>query len=96
MADELRIDYADQNIKIGFSTLNYWKSSSTEYLIFISGIHRDWESLGNKSEIVLRGLAPGRYQLNVKAIDKNTLQETPVSKFRIYIEPPFIDPGGLL
>ncbi|MBK7810822.1 MAG: histidine kinase [Saprospiraceae bacterium] len=89
MADELRIDYADQNIKIGFSTLNYWKSSSTEYLIFISGIHRDWESLGNKSEIVLRGLAPGRYQLNVKAIDKNTLQETPVSKFRIYIEPPF-------
>ncbi|MBK9255057.1 MAG: histidine kinase [Saprospiraceae bacterium] len=86
---EMTVDYKSNHLKIGFSTLNYWTCTATEYYIFISGIHTEWESLGNKSDLELRGLAPGKYELMVKAIDKNNLHESGITKFAIQIEPPF-------
>jgi len=88
LSHKITLDYKSNHLKIGFSTLNYWASTATEYYIFISEIHSEWESLGNKSELELRGLAPGNYELMVKAKDKNTLYETGITKLKIQIEPP--------
>ena len=52
-------------------------------------MHNSRESIGSEAELELRGLAPGKYEIFLQSMNKNTREESKVTKLFIEIVPPF-------
>jgi ligand-binding sensor domain-containing protein len=85
----MRFSSKNNNISLGFSTLNFWNLPVQEFFIYIPQLHNSRESIGSEAELELRGLAPGKYEIFLQSMNKNTREESKVTKLFIEIVPPF-------
>jgi signal transduction histidine kinase/ligand-binding sensor domain-containing protein len=72
---------------IFFSALNYTDIHSTRYTYQIPELHDQWIPLDDKFFISLIGVAPGRYQLLVKASNENALWTTEPYTLQLIFQP---------
>lgn len=87
--DEIDLNYDQSNISIAFAALNYIFPEHNTYSIKLEGVDRDWTNIGTRNEVNYANLAPGTYNLMVKAANNDGLwNENPVI-LKIHISPPF-------
>ena len=92
-ATEFILSHHDNTFNIFFSTLQYGSTLQTYYKYRIKELDKDWEStpLGSYY-ITYSNLRPGKYTLEVFAVNRNTVSN--ISSYRIIITPPWYQSWG--
>lgn len=67
--DLLKLKPQENNLLVEFALLDYANPSVTQYSYLLKGGENRWIELGNNRRIFLSNLAPGQYELLVKAIN---------------------------
>ncbi len=83
---EVNLSYDDPLMEIEFSAMEYVNPGSIRYKYQLVGVDQAWQQIGNKSDLMFPGLAPGRYTLRL-AVDGPRL-DAPVTDIGIYKRPP--------
>jgi signal transduction histidine kinase/ligand-binding sensor domain-containing protein len=86
---ELRLSYNDNSISFGFAVLSFLEPENNKYAYKLEPIHKDWIQLGNKHDVDLTNLDPGKYTFRVKGADKHGTWSEQGKSIRITVTPPF-------
>jgi ligand-binding sensor domain-containing protein/DNA-binding CsgD family transcriptional regulator len=86
--DEIRLTYRD-TVSVDFASLCYTQPSLNQYAYRISRIHDDWIHLDNNHEIILAGMEPGEYRLQVKASNHDGIWNHKGASIQLTVTPPF-------
>lgn len=86
-AEELILNYKQNNITLQFSTFSYLEANKVFYEYSVN--NNEWISLENHAELVFNHLSPGSYDIKIRATDhlQNQLQKQ--LHYFIKINPPF-------
>lgn len=86
-AEELILNYKQNNITLQFSTFSYLEANKVFYEYNVN--NNEWISLENHAELVFNHLSPGSYDIKIRATDhlQNQLQKQ--LHYFIKINPPF-------
>lgn len=84
---EIRLRYGQNIFSVGFSSTNYILPEKTKYLYWMEGLSEDWLTTADH-KLTFTNLNPGRYTLNVKAINSDGAVGEEVSSLGIVIQPP--------
>lgn len=72
------------NIKIDFSTLNYWNTSQIRYAYQLEGVDKEWIYISDgKNSAFYNRLSKGTYTFRVKATDENGLWSNDITEITI-------------
>ncbi len=85
---KIRIRY-DQSITFNFISLNYSNSDNNSYAYQLSGFNNDWINIGNNRSLLLPGLPPGKYTLNLKAANNDGIWDKEITHLSFIVTPPF-------
>ena len=66
----LKIPYRYRQIGFEFVGINYKSPLSTHYAYMLEGFDKEWNYIGKETKINFNNLAPGRYDLRIKASNK--------------------------
>jgi len=67
----LNLSYQQNRIYVRFGLLEFAEPEKVKYYYQLTGLDSNWIDLGNRSEVTFNSLQPGKYNLNLKAIDVN-------------------------
>lgn len=84
----IELDYNENTLKISFSVIDFTLSKQIEYAYNIDDKNNVWFNLGNKNEIILHDLKPGKYTLNIKAWISNKSEICSYETLHITVNPP--------
>ena len=90
--DSIELNFNQNFISIGFSALNYVNPSQTYYRYRLEGIDNDWREIAStdgSGSASYTNLAPGTYELQVKAANSSKEWSTDTARMTIIIYPPF-------
>jgi DNA-binding CsgD family transcriptional regulator len=90
--DQIRLTYRD-TVSVDFTALSYTQPSLNQYAYRISRLHDDWIHLGNHHEIILAGMEPGDYRLQVKGSNHDGIWNHEGASIELIISPPFWKTG---
>jgi signal transduction histidine kinase/DNA-binding response OmpR family regulator len=65
----LKLDPADNRLRLEFATTNYIDPLQNKYSYKIEGAHDDWVELGTTRTLALSSLAPGEYNIQIRGGD---------------------------
>ena len=65
------LSYQQNRIYVRFGLLEFAEPEKVKYYYQLTGLDSSWVELGNRSELTFNSLQPGKYSLNIKAIDVN-------------------------
>lgn len=85
----IEVNHRDNGFFLSFANLDFISSKNTEYSYLIDGFSDKWISLGDKNEILISGLAPGRYSISVRSRTFGSNWVTSNDVLAIVIHPPF-------
>ena len=85
--DRLRLSHDQNNLRIGLSILNDIEPKTREYAYRVNA--QDWVSIGNQEFIMLSGLAPGEYSLEVNASTGEGISTEQPLQVELHILPPW-------
>jgi ligand-binding sensor domain-containing protein len=83
----LNLNYNQNFISVHFALLSYSNSAQNRYAWFMQGLETEW-NIGKNNIANYTNLAPGKYQLKMKASNSNGNWTKPIS-ISINIKPPF-------
>ena len=84
----IRLKHSQNVFSVSFSAMNYILPEKTTYMYMLEGFNTDWLTAdGNK--LTYTNLAPGKYNLRVKAINSDGFSNHETSELVIVITPPF-------
>ncbi len=87
---QLTLKYAENNLSIEFSALDFSSTSKSQYAFKLSGLDNEWSYVNNNRRFVnYPNLPVGKYTFMVKASDENGLWSNQVTTLKIVILPPF-------
>ena len=86
-AEELILNYKQNNITLQFSTFSYLEANKIFYEYSVN--NNEWISLGNQAELVFNHLSPGSYHIKIRATDHLQNQLEKQLHYVIKINPPF-------
>src|SRR5690606_6939220 len=86
-AEELILNYKQNNITLQFSTFSYLEPNKVFYEYSVN--NDEWISLGNQAELVFNHLSPGSYEIKIRATDHLQNQLKNQLHYSIKIKPPF-------
>lgn len=88
--NHITLSYADNNITIRFSALNFINPEKNTYAYKMTGLQKDdgWFVIGNKKEVGFTNLEPGSYTFSVKAANNDGVWNDAVRNIEIVILPP--------
>lgn len=90
-ADDNRVTlkYAENNLSIEFSALDYTSAGKIQYAYKLSGVDKDWNYVGNNRRFVnYANLPSGKYTFQVKASDENGIWSDKITSLVVVIKPP--------
>ena len=88
--DEVVLDYKQNIFTVLFASDNYVLPDKTKYLYKLEGFNDDYMPGGaDMHRVTYTNLAPGTYQLKVKAINSDGFAGTDEASLKIVILPPF-------
>ncbi|MEN1785143.1 MAG: two-component regulator propeller domain-containing protein [Bacteroidota bacterium] len=87
--DEIILTDKEKTVSFEFIALNYTLSELTSYSYQLSGFSNDWIDLGKKRELSFTNLAPGRYNLRIRAKNAYGEWDGNTAELAIEVLPPF-------
>lgn len=90
MQEELVLEPGEYYLTLSFGISNYATPGKNRFYYRISGIHNEWVLMREQNTLVINGLAPGEYTLEVRAVNRhgmlssNTLVYTVIAKQVFY------------
>jgi signal transduction histidine kinase/ligand-binding sensor domain-containing protein/DNA-binding response OmpR family regulator len=90
-ADKNRVtfDYAQNNMSIEFSALDFSAASKIQYAYKLSGVDNNWNYVSNNRRFVnYANLPDGSYKFMVKASDENGIWSDQITSLQVVIHPP--------
>lgn len=88
--DEITLNPDERTIAVAFAVLDYRNPKNIRYAYRIHG-DRDWHYLGNGNTVRLSELAPGDYELEMRATNATGKWNPKVRTLRIVVEPKFTE-----
>lgn len=86
----LELPHDRSTFNISFSTLSYIAPGSTHYQYRLTGMNREWNTIGTRNIIYFTDLPPGEYTLEIKASDVAGRWDKSVPfRLHIHIRPPW-------
>jgi signal transduction histidine kinase/ligand-binding sensor domain-containing protein/AraC-like DNA-binding protein/ActR/RegA family two-component response regulator len=87
---KITIPYADNNISLHFSALNFINPGQNSYAYKMTGLPKNegWTPIGNQKEVSFINLAPGKYTFSVKAANNDGVWNDHARSITIEILPP--------
>lgn len=86
LTDHITLNYNQNTFRISFSTLEYIRVHDIRFSYRIKGTHDEWIPLEN-NYITFHNMAPGKYELEVKATNSGEMWSEPTT-LQIEINPP--------
>jgi DNA-binding CsgD family transcriptional regulator len=86
---EIRLTHGDTVVTFSFAALCYVDSTRNQYAYRIEPLTRDWIQLGNKHEVTVNNLSPGRYVFRVIGTNNDGLWNEQGASISIRISPPW-------
>ncbi len=83
------LSYLQNRIYFRFGLLEFAEPEKVKYYYWLEGLDKNWNGLGNHSEITFNSLQPGKYILHVKATDVYGNQVKEQLNISFTIKPPF-------
>jgi signal transduction histidine kinase len=85
----LRLSHSQNNLFFEFS-VPYFAGGDVQLVYKLLGVDKDWNTLGTEQRFLSYvNLAPGEYELNVKAINSNGVESSEPFSLKFKIHPPF-------
>ncbi|MDN5283989.1 MAG: hybrid sensor histidine kinase/response regulator [Mucilaginibacter sp.] len=87
---KITLPYADNNISIKFSALNFINPDKNQYAYKMSGLPKgdEWSVIGNQKEVSFINLEPGDYIFSVKAANNDGVWNNTGRSIAITVLPP--------
>ncbi|HNP53603.1 MAG TPA: histidine kinase, partial [Ferruginibacter sp.] len=87
--NRLDLDHEQNNLLFQWALPSFNNPDANQYYCRLTGIDSSWRLVGNKGEIQYAQLAPGDYQLQLKAISSNGIPSINTLQYQIKIIPPW-------
>ncbi len=94
--DKLELKYSNNSVTFYFSTLNYWLPQKSHFRYRLNNFDSEWRSTQDVNYAAYSNLKPGRYQLEVEAINYAGLKSENITKLEVVILPPLWLSGPFL
>lgn len=79
-----------QGIRLEYSGMNFKYTDNTQYAMFMEGLDKDWQFIGNQNQVRFTNLPAGNYILKIKAShDGINWDEKGIKTLNIKILPPW-------
>lgn len=92
--DKVRLSYKQNIFGVNFASDCYMLPDKIKYVYKLEGFNDNWMILaGEGARVTYTNLAPGNYELVVKAINSDDVAGTEISRLKIEISPPFWKTG---
>lgn len=88
-AHHITLPYKDNLISFQVAALDYAEPEKNQYAYMVKGLTKQWINLGHDRLITLGNLAPGHYQLEVKATNSDGVWNEEGAVMNIHIIPPW-------
>lgn len=85
----LKLSHRDQSVTITLSDMNWIGATGLRYEYRLTGLNRQWVPVGNDMKVSFTNLFPGKYQLEVKAINAENVSSEAVNLLRLRVYPPW-------
>ena len=85
----LGLGHKDSIVSIAFSALSYADSQRNQYAYKIAGLHDDWIGIGNRHEVTISNLRPGKYVFQVKGSNNHGVWNDQGASLAIRLRPPW-------
>lgn len=85
----LQLNHRDQSVTITLSDMNWIGATGLRYEYRLMGLNRQWVPVGNDKQVSFTNLFPGKYQLEVKAINAENVSSEAVDLLRFRVYPPW-------
>jgi signal transduction histidine kinase/ligand-binding sensor domain-containing protein len=82
------LPYKNQNIEIGFNTLNYRFSGAIQLEYMLKGVDENWYKSSLSQSVIYHGLKPGKYSFLVRNIKDNNNYNNKILELDIIIKAP--------
>ena len=87
--NKVTFDYAQNNMTIEFSALDFSAASKIQYAYKLSGVDNSWNYVSNNRRFVsYANLPDGSYKFMVKASDENGIWSDQITSLQVVIRPP--------
>lgn len=87
--DQLELSYRDDFISFEFAALSFSEPEENQYAYKLEPMHKDWIMLGNKHDVDLINLEPGKYSLKVIGSNSDGFWNEKGAEIKITVTPPF-------
>ena len=85
----LQLGYRDRIVSFAFAALSYADSRRNRYAYKIEGLHNDWIHIGNRHEVTVSNLRPGKYVFRVKGSNNHGVWNESGAALAISMRPPW-------
>ena len=86
----IELDYSQSVFVLEVGSDNFNLPEKTAYMYRLDGFNDEWLALpAGMNRLTFTNLAPGKYVLNVKAVNSDGYEGTEVSRLGIIVHPPF-------
>jgi ligand-binding sensor domain-containing protein/DNA-binding CsgD family transcriptional regulator len=87
--NRLELGHRDRIVSFTFAALSYADSRRNRYAYKIEGLHDDWIPIGNRHEVTVSNLRPGRYVFRVKGSNNHGVWNERGAALAIFMRPPW-------
>lgn len=87
--NELKLSYKDKSVSFEFAALSFADPGSNQYAYKLEPVDKEWKKLGNKHDVDLINLKPGKYTFMVKGSNNDGVWNEEGTSIKIKIKPPF-------
>lgn len=81
-----KLGYSNNYCSFKFATNNIYNNEGTEFLYKLVGFNKSYQSLGNDTTLRLFSLPPGKYTVQVKAVDALGIESTNILQYTFEVE----------
>ena len=93
LKNEVRLNYDNSSISIGFNNLSYLKQRTLRYYYKLEGLDKDWVQADAIKQAHYPYIPPGHYTFHVKVINEDGVSSTASMVVPIVVRPPFWKTG---
>ncbi|MES2777574.1 MAG: ATP-binding protein [Bacteroidota bacterium] len=83
------LSHYENQLRVRFGLLDFENASKVNYFYKMNGNGGEWKPLGNQSELYFFSLSPGKYKLQIKAVDGSGYPVQGEQTLSFNIHPPF-------
>lgn len=93
LKNEVKLNYDNSSIAIGFSNLSFSKQRTLRYYYKMEGLDKDWVQVDVTKQAQYNYIQPGTYTFYVKTVNEDGLSSKESAELHIEVKPPFWKTG---